>query len=314
MAKICKLRNIEKVYNVEEAKNRQDKSKLCISVEHCFSIFESNIIDFDQVSQLEITSDRTYCFSDEPHDNFALSFIKFKNIEYLSIKDIYIEPDIWKQFALNCTKLKEIFFYGCCELSKEYITEIFKILSLETLSFLYTDLTHWPKGPSNIKIVDLTSICSNMYRSADTKIIPEYEYFYTHQNLEEINIKHFVFPMSVLNLDKCLNLKIITIQIYEVNLHELVEKILQLPKLNKITFNCCYFEKFVTDNSLIFPNVKEIYLNDCYKIDNGRRCLYRDRFYQKNYTEEPFKHNLRLMIKQCIKLKGCMFDNENMLI
>lgn len=305
MAKICKLRNIEKVYNIEEAKNRQDKSKLCISVEHCFSIFESNIIDFDQVTQLEITSDRTYCFSDEPHDNFALNFLKFRNIEYLSIKNIYIiEPDTWRQFALNCTKLKEIFFYGHgCELSKEYIKAILKTSSLETLSFLYTDLNYWPPGPSNIKNIDLTSICSNtVSHPAGIKI--EYEHFYTHQNLEEINIKHFAFPISVLNLDKCLNLTTITIQIYEVNLYEFVEKILQLPKLNKITFNCCYFEKFVTDNSLIFPSVKEIYLNDCYKIDNGQQYRYRDRF------QEPFKHSLRLIINQCPKLKILMFDNE----
>ena len=312
MAKICKLNNVEKVWNVEDVKNRQDKSKLCISCNYCYDIFESGVINFDEITDLRLTGTTSL-----PDSDFITNFLNFKNLKYLSLNNLWIdEPKIWQQFAINCTNLKEIFFKGhWCDLSKEHIIEIFKIPTLETISFVYVDLTYWPPGPSNIKNIDLTSICYQTETIYEEEIFPEYENFYTHQNLEEINIRTFAFPISVLNLDKCLNLTTITIQTNnEVNLYEFVQKILKLPKLNKITFKYCYFEKFVTDNSLIFPNVTEIYINDCYKnSENGQRYNYRSRFHQKHYTEEPFKQNLRVMINQCPKLKILMFDNESLI-
>lgn len=311
--------------NVNKIKNRSDRSLLVINEMHdfdCIEIFQDDVAFFDEVTELYIRCKLNYYVKDflkvlNKH------IVKFHNLEYFGVFYLRLEPATWIEIFRNCTKLKELYFYGDnVNLTKEVFGEIFKLPQLEILNIRRLYLPFWPKGPSNVKYLELFGIgCGD----ASFHEIKDYENnFHTHENLTEINVTvgslYFnALLISTLNLDKCLNLETITINSDEENLHESIHKILQLPKLKKISFQSCLMEYFVTDNSLTFPSVEEIYIGDTEpKPSISKRCWIprsweqwahdKDLFDKDKQFGYPTHDNIRKMLKQCPNLKICVLD------
>lgn len=314
-------------YDIDKIKNRTDKSLLVIrNTENCPELFQDDVAFFDQVTELDIHCDSATSKKD------CKDIVKFHNLEYLSIYALTLEMPTWIELFKNCSKLKELHLYsgsGCWfYFTKEAFSEIFKLPNLEVLEIRKLSLPFWPDGPSNIRYLNLFVIGDD----DNLKTTTDYENnFHTHTNLQELNLtinaEYTPFLISTLHLDKCLNLEIITIETDEDNLHESIHKILQLPKLKKITFNKCQMEYFVTDNSLIFPSVEEIYIGDldiystnekkyfkkCFKYIedeiNGQYHYHKKVIKCYNY---PLQENVEKMLKQCPNLKICMLNAQKL--
>jgi hypothetical protein len=83
-------------------------------------------------------------------------------------------------------------------------------------------------------------------------------------------------------------------------------------------------EYFVTDKSLIFGSVEEIYIGDlkmdpnvnkrCFKYVEDKNGHYYG-YYRKVWKcyGYPSKENVKAMMSQCPKLSICMLDNERLL-
>jgi len=314
-------------YNIEKIKNRSDKSLLVLNdTNDCPDIFQDDVAFFDQVTELHISCDNANSKKD------CVDIVKFHNLEYLSISALTLEMSTWTELFQNCSRLKELHLCsgsGCWfYFTKEVFSEIFKLPKLETLEIRKLSLPFWPIGPSNITYLELSAIRENYSKKSYTE---DYQrYFHTHTNLKEVNIRinaldFTPFLISTLNLDQCFNLEVITIRTQEDNLHKSIHKILQLPRLKKISFIECQMEYFVRDNSLIFGNVEEIYIGDlkmdpnvnkrCFKYvedKNGHYISYYHTEMKKCYGY-PSKDNVKAMLSQCPKLSICMLDNERLL-
>jgi hypothetical protein len=313
-------------YDIEKVKNRTDKSLLVISnTESCPELFQDDVAFFDQVTELDIHCDSSASKKD------CKDIVKFHNLEYLSVYALTLEMSTWIELFKNCLNLKELHLYsgsGCWfYFTKEAFSEIFKLPNLEVLEIRKLSLPFWPEGPSNIRYLELFVIGDD----DDLKTTDYKNNFHTHTNLKEVNItindKYTPFLISTLNLDKCLNLETITIETNEDNLHESIHKILQLPKLKKITFNKCQMEYFVTDNSLIFPNVEEIIIGDLDIYSTNEKKYFKKCF---KYIEDeingewhnhkkvikcynyPLQENVEKMLKQCPNLKICLLNDQNL--
>jgi hypothetical protein len=238
--------------------------------------------------------------------------------------------DVWIDFAQNCTQLKELHLYSGSgdwfNFNEEAFSKLLKIQTLEILIVKKLELPFWPKGPSNLKRIELIGISEK----GDANTLVQYQNnFHTHQKVMEIsittgNLNNTPFLISSLNLEKCLNLEIITISTEEDNLYEAIHKILQLPKLKKISFIECNMEYFVKNNSLVFPSVEEIYIGDNEKHHCNARCFkYVDdeingAYYgYYNQVRKIYSYglldNVKAMLTQCPSLKICMLDGNKLL-
>jgi len=240
----------------------------------------------------------------------------------------------WIEMFKNCLNLKELHLHsgsGCWfYFTKEAFSEIFKLPNLKILEIRKLSLPFWPEGPSNIEYLELFAIRENYSKKINTTDFENN--FHTHTNLKEVNVTVTALDftpllISTLNLDKCLNLETITIETNEDNLHESIHKILQLPKLKKITFNKCQMEYFVTDNSLIFPNVEEIIIGDldiystnkkkyfkkCFKyIEDEINGQYHNHKKVIKCYDYPLQENVEKMLKQCPNLKICLLNYQKL--
>ena len=311
-------------YDIEKIKHRSDKSLLVIiDTPKCPDIFQDDVAFFDQVTELHIS-----CHDGESKKD-CVDIVKFHNLEYLSIFALTLDMSTWTELFQNCSRLKELHLCsgsGCWfYFTKDVFSEIFKLPKLETLEIRNLNLAFWPIGPSNITYLELFGIGKQNY----SQIQDYQQYFHTHTNLKEINVTvcalNFTpFLISTLNLDQCINLEVITIETEEDNLHESIHKILQLPRLKKISFIECQMEYFVTDKSLIFGSVEEIYIGDlkmdpnvnkrCFKYVEDKNGHYYG-YYRKVWKcyGYPSKENVKAMMSQCPKLSICMLDNERLL-
>ena len=163
---------------VEDVRNRQDKSILAIKtmcpekllcsdvafpeqVIHLWLDVSFDICDWNSMEKWLLNVDCKCnaidacekCSWDRKYtDTLCKDLINFTNLETLVVVNLNLNDDLWTNFAKNSKSLKEIKFETYHFNGKEAGFEsVFKIPTLEKVSFLNVMLPFFPKGPSNIK-------------------------------------------------------------------------------------------------------------------------------------------------------------------
>jgi hypothetical protein len=142
------------------------------------------------------------CTWSEKLDKFLCKdLVNFHNLETLISEDVNLTPEIWDKFAKNAKCLREISFSSNTTSSyfdfedetpeKERILDIvFKIPTLESVTFCYVNLFFCPKGPSNLKYIEIDRVGSDEDKEYKKLIAESFsENFCTHQNLETVTAR-----------------------------------------------------------------------------------------------------------------------------
>lgn len=267
--------------NVEEIKNRPDKSNLDISSTDLEPFFKDDIAFPEQVKTLYV--DGYYDGYHIDHDNMHMfnNILKFVNVENLSISELRMPLQFWKDLSQTLTKLKILKLsdyapdndiFGLEE-NPELLDYLVKIPSLKSLELNCMNIIEFPKGPSNIETLKLTLIARNGYREKQDTINAEsyIQNFSLYKNLKTLIIMWS--PAIIKNyqiLDtiskNCLKLETI-ISTWKFdgnelnnNLAKTFEQLLQLPCLKtfKVDFK---YSKIVNDTKLIFKNIENLEIN-----------------------------------------------------
>jgi hypothetical protein len=180
-----------------------------------------------------------YCLG-QPIDVFN-NLVLFHNLQYLYVKGVTMEMKYWIEFAQNSKCLKELYLeenpneyieYNYFKFTEEALETLLKIPTLERVTLHALRATFFPKGSSNIKELKIY----DCWRTEDEEY---YNQFYssiaqnlcTHTNLEKLNVNIYDKEMMIFVTENCLNLKEL---IYESTDIELFEKLLKMPKIEKI--------------------------------------------------------------------------------
>jgi hypothetical protein len=147
--------------------------------------------------------------------------INFDNLVTLKVHDLKLSADLWIEFAKNSKCLKEIYFQSVANSDDGYdqfefddgdsknknlaLEAIFKIPSLEKVKFSMLYLPFFPKGPSNIKFIELDSIMTYEEDSIENIYENYSNAFSTHSNITTVIINqqsYSPFKFSTLRLEK----------------------------------------------------------------------------------------------------------------
>ena len=232
----------------EIIRNRKNKSVLIITDCKEYQVPSKSLhpdVSFpEQVKCLSIYCEGDtceYCLG-QPIDVFN-NLVLFHNLQYLYVQGVTMEMKYWIEFAQNSKCLKELYLeenpseyieYNYFKFTEEALEALFKISTLERVTLHALRTTFFPKGPSNIKELKIYD-CWRTYDDEEY-----YNQFYssiaqnlcTHTNLEKLNVNIYDNKEMMMNVSECcLNLKEL---IYESTDMELFEKLLKMPKIEKI--------------------------------------------------------------------------------
>jgi hypothetical protein len=157
-------------------------------------------------------------------DTLCKDLINFNHLVTLVIYDLNLSSDLWIKFAENSKCLEEISFLSHGDLDSGYdcfwfdgenddsekkdkaLEAIFKIPTLEKVKLSRLDLPFFPKGPSNIKNIELDCIKYDDHTKNSVDIYKNYSNaFYTHSNITTVIINqqsYSPFKFSTLRLEK----------------------------------------------------------------------------------------------------------------
>jgi hypothetical protein len=153
-----------------------------------------------------------------------------------------MEMKYWIEFAQNSKCLKELYLeenpseyieYNYFKFDEKTLEFLLKIPTLEKVTLHALRTTFFPKGPSNIKELKIY----NCWRTYDDEEYYNQYYFNiaqnlcTHTNLEKLDVNIYDKEMMMKVTEHCLNLKEL---IYKSTDMELFEKLLKMPKIEKI--------------------------------------------------------------------------------
>jgi hypothetical protein len=231
---------------VEEVKNRPDKTKLIIRTMLPEDLLDPEVSSPESVKYLELSlafhcdysemykylyKKNCDCDSIENCDKCCWDFkasdkflckdiVHFCNLETFVAREVNLAPEIWLEFAKNAKCLRKISFssdknggsYFDFEdetPEKERILDIvFKIPTLESVTFCYVNLFFCPKGPSNLKYIEIDRVGSDEDKEYKKLIAESFrENFCTHQNLETVKILQTELDVESLKLDQLPKLK-----------------------------------------------------------------------------------------------------------
>ena len=297
----------------EVVRNRKDKSLLVVYTLKPELIMEPSVAFPDEVVHLVIFSDTLesgiargnitlyYEWDSSAYEDTIYTrtlykdLVNFHNLKYFSADSLKLEMDLWKEWANNCTQLKEIYFGNTWsdtdyfKFDEETLETIFKIPTLEKVSIYCIELPFFPVGPSNIKDLRIMAKAydrefedeeteydsdsdSNVYCEGGptAKAITSYSNLCTHTNLKILYIekftKFFMRPEPLLNVAKhCVNLEELSLGFIEGDAPNVLEKLFQLPKLKKCTLIISsrhdgYYDKLINDQTLSFPSITHLNL------------------------------------------------------
>jgi hypothetical protein len=285
-----------KRYSVDPniVRNRADKSLLVIRSSNPQELLDPTVAFPDQVKYLLIDTDYDWQNDNiEPPtdlgwvaDDTFKDLSQFRNLEYLRACGLTLNKKYWIEFSKNSTKLKEIRFEnafpmtdeGDCKFNfdEEILEVIFKIPTLEKVTFEGVFLPCFPPGPSNIQDLRLTlmepirqNFCGQEEKDMIKSVIESYsKNLCTHTNLKKLYITQSIdftehSSKPIINVGKhCLNLEELSYGYFRLDVIETLETLMQLPKLKKLYLGFWpESDEFIRDKSLVFPSVE--YLNLC---------------------------------------------------
>jgi len=223
----------------EVIRKRKDKSVLILTDRDFQPPIKSLHPDVSFPEQVKCLS--IYCEESSNIFNLFKNLALFHNLQYFYAQGVSMEMKYWIEFAQNSKCLKELYlqedsvqyFEDCCfKFTEEALEAFFKIPTLEKVTMHALRTPFFPKGPSNIKELEI----NDYWKVYDEEY---YNQFYesiaqnlcTHTNLEKLNVNIYDKEMMILVTENCLNLKEL---IYESTDMELFEKMLKMPKIEKI--------------------------------------------------------------------------------
>lgn len=265
---------------VEEVKNRPDKTKLIIRTMLPEDLLDPKVSSPESVKYLELSlgfgcvwysemhkylhkkncdcdsieSCPQCTWSEKQDDKFLCKdVVNFCNLETFIAEDVNLAPEIWFEFAKNARCLRKISFssgknggsYFDFEdetPEKERILDIvFRIPTLESVTFCYVNLFFCPKGPSNLKYIKIDRV--DTYDDEEQKLIAESfsENFCTHQNLETVKILQTELDVESLKLDQLPKLKYVEYLNDSFDDSKVAQAFLSL--LRKPNFKCLKIDK-----------------------------------------------------------------------
>ena len=219
--------------DVEEARNRPDKSVLAIRTMCPGKLLASDVAFPEQVQHLWIDTDEIFSYLKADCDCRIMdactkNLVNFTQLHTLKLQDVNLSSDLLTQFAQNSKNLTKIEFEshktdetddfefdGEYNLKtrtmgpskKEGLEAIFKIPTLKKIIFSHLHLSFFPKGPSNLSHIELNWVKTSSDDDEELQLIHD-EYFAnfsTHTNLTSVDITrryNSPFKFSTLRLYK----------------------------------------------------------------------------------------------------------------
>jgi len=198
------------------------------------------------------------------------------------LKELYLEENPSEYIEYNYFKFDE-----------ETLEFLLKIPTLEKVTLHALRTTFFPKGPSNIKELKIYD-CWRTYDDEEY-----YNQYYsniaqnlcTHTNLEKLDVNIYDNKEMMMNVsENCLNLKEL---IYESTDMELFEKLLKMPKIEKIKIGNLELDKdFNFDQK--FPTIEYMKIRSEY--DNEEEFLKKKDFLLKFKNCCPNLKSLKRLI------------------
>jgi len=190
-------------------------------------------------------------------DTLCKDVLFFDSLESLHACNLKLSSELWIQFAQNSKCLKKItfeageydefffegeddYYLGLLSSEKhEALDSIFKIPTLEEISFVLLELGYFPKGPSNIQRLQLDRVRN--YELDDVNKFNDFD-LSTHTNLKHVNIKMCYlkdspFKFSTLQLHKLDKLEELDFRgglILDEDDFESLRGVLQLPNFRRL--------------------------------------------------------------------------------
>jgi len=269
----------------EVVRNRKDKSLLVVHTLLPGRLLDPSVSFPDEVKHLDLDGDRNS--SRVPHKDWNMHWdwewdeefytktlfkdlVLFHNLETFTACGIRLDMDLWKEWARECTQLREIDFSNIYTetdyfaFDSETLETIFKIPTLRKVNIESLELPFFPPGPSNIEELTITARAYEHYFEKDDdgkyefnidEMIESYsKNLCTHTNLKKLRIekfkKFFMSPKPLLNMAKyCVKLEELYLDFIEITKENddidanvvranVFEKIFQLPNLKKCTLVC----------------------------------------------------------------------------
>jgi hypothetical protein len=284
------MEDYEPVYydDVEEARNRPDKSMLAIKTMCPEKLLASDVAFPEQVKHLWLHLSYDYCDFSEMEkylykqdcdcpqfdglcnkcswyrkytDTLCKDLVNFNHLETLILYDVNLSSELWSQFAKNSTCLKEIIFssniprncgddrFNFDEKDKiKGLEDVLKIQTLEKVKFHDLKLPFFPKGPSNVKHIELDRLRYDYSKqqydvNLSSELLREsfYNNFSTHTQLTFIDVD-VDLEFSVLQLEKLKKLEYIEFYGNLKNQDDIISirAVLDLPNLKKISLGLDY--------------------------------------------------------------------------
>lgn len=258
--------------NVEEAKNRPDKSILAIRTMCPEKLLVPNVafpeqvrhlwldVNFDQSNycQLEKYLFKTDCNCPKMEgcnlcswyrkytNTLCKDLVGFDHLETLTVYDLNLSSNLWTQFAQNSKHLKQISFISNHDLDSGWdefefdderencLQAIFQIPTLEKISFSCIYLPLFPKGPSNIKYIELDNL-----RNPDDKqkSYESYKNFCHHTNITTVSVT-CEYKFAVFQFEKMTQLQNLNFmgELEDQNDIDSLKRIFDLPNLKTFDF------------------------------------------------------------------------------
>jgi hypothetical protein len=248
-------------------------------------------------------------------------------LEHFTAKGLRLTDELWHTFSNNSTQLKEIYFSNkhhdldWFEFKEETLEKVFKIPTLEKVHISQLDLPFFPKGPSNIQDLHITRLMLYEEYANKPDVISSYsQNMCTHTNLKKLCIERFEWffesPEPLLNVAKnCVNLEDVEIgrrdgsgrgRDYIVISTDVIEALLMLPKLKKLTLLDILNKKLVENEKLVFESIEHLEI----------RCEEDLDIYQNNevlHERTLDDETIISLTKQCPNLKSCIVNSQELL-
>lgn len=306
--------------------NRIDKSLLVVYTVNPELLLQPIVAFPDLVKRLIIDCD-SYCdhfgngedddlwttpFDDNKYtDVLCQDIVNFCNLEYLQARGLKLNMKLWAEFAHNSKSLKEIHFsnmwWDSCwfQFDEETLGKVFKIPTLEKVYIWGLELPFFPSGPSNLQDLHIALVLMNENVIETNNLISSYtRNLCTHTNLKRLCIELFELlfndPRSLLNVAKnCINLEEVELgrgrgdgSHQKTFCTDVIEALLQLPKLKKLSIFDTINNQLVKNKDLVFESIERLEI----------RC-------RENLTVET----MTSLMKQCPNLKSCIRNKEELI-
>lgn len=280
--------NYQRRNNPELVRTRPDKSQLILYLDDIFSppdqhciLLNDDIAYPNEVKHLKIYCDEnTYAnknngYPNPPYKMFR-NLINFHNLTSLHLCEVSLDTRFWIEFAHNSKCLKELHLEGRHEcddyfnFSEEALEALLKIPTLEKVKMVMLKTDFFPKGPSNIKELNVNCWLNDIdgYDSSNAFNESFANSLGTHTNLEKLNMNLNTTKEALkLVIENCKKLQYVNS--VDVDIDTLIN-LLKLPNMKGINGQVIYDKDDLEKISAIqenFPNME--YLEILYWVPVG---------------------------------------------